>query len=221
MGKVKNRYCHIDMAKGVLISLVVLGHMLSDCFLNTVIFWFHVPAFFIFSGVFLKEHGVDMKEEIRKKWKGLLLPYFCYSIVLGTIAREGNFIKQVFGTLIGAGGNITSFTFCYYFVTALFLSVMVFHLLNRWVTSRWRWMVVGVIYLFMQVWCRVVPESILNFVPWNADLGMYALVFLYIGYCLSDKIKQGSPQKQANRYHQLGVCHYRNVSISPYLRLQI
>lgn len=55
--KEMKRYCHIDMAKGLLISLVVLGHMLPDNLVNRVIFWFHVPAFFILSGVFLKEEG--------------------------------------------------------------------------------------------------------------------------------------------------------------------
>ena len=71
------RYNYIYMTKGLLISFVVLGHMLSDCFLNKVIFWFHVPAFFILSGVFLKDENVNLKKEFYKNGR---LECFLYRI---------------------------------------------------------------------------------------------------------------------------------------------
>lgn len=204
MCNVLYRYYHIDMAKGLLISLVVLGHMLSDCVLSKVIFWFHVPAFFILSGIFLRDETANLKDELFKRWKRLIVPYFVYSLILGTIARSGDVVKQVVGTVWGAGGNITSFTFCYYFVTVLYLSVMMFCFLTRCVSSRNRWVVIGVIYLSMQVLCRVVPEKWLNFVPWNADMGMYALVFLALGFLLKGEIKQNTSPETGRSL--LSIC---------------
>lgn len=42
-----NRFQWIDIAKGLLIMLVVTGHSGIDA---KYIFWFHMPAFFIISG---------------------------------------------------------------------------------------------------------------------------------------------------------------------------
>ena len=81
------------MAKGTLICLVVLGHMEIDETVNTIIFWFHVPAFFILSGIFLRYENIQLRKEIEKKWKRLMIPYFVYSVVLGTISRGGNVIN--------------------------------------------------------------------------------------------------------------------------------
>lgn len=51
-----NRVVHIDIARGIAIILVVLGHCCqsADMALNRVILSFHMPLFFFLSGVFAK-----------------------------------------------------------------------------------------------------------------------------------------------------------------------
>ena len=55
------RYAHVDIARGIAILLVVLGHCFqsSDVALNRVILSFHMPLFFFLSGVFAKTETVE------------------------------------------------------------------------------------------------------------------------------------------------------------------
>ena len=180
----------IDMAKGILIGLVVLGHMEINETMNTIIFWFHVPAFFILSGVFLRNENIQLWNEIIRKWKRLMIPYFIYSLILGTIAREGNVIKQLIGTIMGAGGNITSFTFPYYFITVLFVSSVLYYVLCKKINNKkYFWITIFGFYVLSQVWCKLMPDYILNWIPWNIDEGVYALTYLSIGSLLSNQLK--------------------------------
>lgn len=95
------RLAFIDIAKGILIILVVMGHIApGDTALHHYIFWFHMPAFLLISGFFLKSTFV-FKEEIEKKLKRLMIPYLFFSLSLGTMARNGVFLKQVLGTIWG------------------------------------------------------------------------------------------------------------------------
>ena len=71
-----NRLNWIDSAKGLLILLVVLGHM-SDINgeLKNWIFTFHMPAFFIISGYLYKPHP------LMKTIKSFGVPILFFSMV--------------------------------------------------------------------------------------------------------------------------------------------
>ena len=47
----------IDVAKGIAILLVVIGHTLKDGFIRQVVYSFHIPVSFFFSGVTYKYRG--------------------------------------------------------------------------------------------------------------------------------------------------------------------
>ena len=65
----KTRIDYIDNVKGILILLVVLGHCIDDeTYLKTVIYSFHMPAFFIISGILL-----NYSLAVRKNFWGFLL----------------------------------------------------------------------------------------------------------------------------------------------------
>ena len=49
----RKRINWIDVAKGIGIFIIVLGHVLKTGFLRQLIFSFHVPFFFLLSGVTL------------------------------------------------------------------------------------------------------------------------------------------------------------------------
>lgn len=71
----------IDMAKGGGIILVVIGHCLNpNSVINSVIFSFHMPLFFIISGYLLKS-DVTISHFLYKKSVRLLLPYFFTFII--------------------------------------------------------------------------------------------------------------------------------------------
>lgn len=77
----KNRVDFIDVAKGIAILLVIIGHCLPLYptepvhYLNSWIFTFHMPLFFILSGYFYKPGNL----KYGRLAKALLLPYIVFS----------------------------------------------------------------------------------------------------------------------------------------------
>lgn len=57
-GKTKQRISWIDVTKGIAIYLVILGHSLIGLKVNDYIFAFHMPLFFIASGLLFREKSI-------------------------------------------------------------------------------------------------------------------------------------------------------------------
>lgn len=79
------RITYLDFAKGIGILFVVLGHIeyISEG-LRGFIASFHMPLFFIISGMLIahkSEEKNDFKSTIVKKSKGILIPYFWFSLL--------------------------------------------------------------------------------------------------------------------------------------------
>lgn len=81
----KTRYVEYDIMKGLLIVMVVAGHVLPlDNPIREIVYWFHMPAFFLVSGCFLKTPEscpLLTKEYVLKLWKRYLQP-MCAWILL-------------------------------------------------------------------------------------------------------------------------------------------
>ena len=64
----------IDIARGIACLLVVVGHVpTTPSLLHTWIYSFHMPLFFIISGIVLNTND-SVKEFIKKRCKTLLVP---------------------------------------------------------------------------------------------------------------------------------------------------
>lgn len=93
MDKNDNLYRHIDVAKGILIICVVIGHVLNfeyffTSVVKTVIYVFHMPAFFIISGVLMnpkKLKNQTFTSFVNRKIKRLIIPYVLFEIVGGIL----------------------------------------------------------------------------------------------------------------------------------------
>ena len=93
MEEKKRRLDFIDMMKGVLIVLMVIGHTNSPY--TPFIYLFHMGAFFIISGFLYNDSKYTIKSYIKKQIKGLLLPYFVVNILFLIFARIINkFLKM-------------------------------------------------------------------------------------------------------------------------------
>lgn len=79
-----SRLDYLDIAKGIGILLVIIGHCLADADnLDIWIYSFHMPLFFILSGWLFsyKKPSVSMAAYVSKKCKTLLFPYFVFTIL--------------------------------------------------------------------------------------------------------------------------------------------
>lgn len=92
-GKAKNldvkqsRLSYIDCIRGAAIVAVVLGHTSQgDNFLRNWLYSFHLPVFFILSGILLEKfpswEAKPVLDIVKKKAASLLYPYFMFSIIV-------------------------------------------------------------------------------------------------------------------------------------------
>lgn len=84
MDKKEERVIWIDIVKGISILLVVFGHMgLTNVpYLGPWINFFHVPVFFIISGIIFSS-SESIWEFLRKKYFYLIRPYLYFSFIVG------------------------------------------------------------------------------------------------------------------------------------------
>ncbi len=94
----KDRVVWIDWAKSFGIFLVIYAHIPNAKF-SELCFLFHMPFFFILSGLLYKKRS--FKEELRRSFIYLYIPYLIYNILLiiitPPICLKCTFVNIVFG----------------------------------------------------------------------------------------------------------------------------
>jgi fucose 4-O-acetylase-like acetyltransferase len=126
------RIVALDVAKGLGILLVVLGH--NDVFrerahsLYEAIYLFHMPLFFFLAGVTFR--GGSVSEVVRKRARSLLVPYAAMSCVAVALAWQtggaGTALSEFEGALYGTGHTIRFVPLWFLpclFITAVFATV--------------------------------------------------------------------------------------------------
>lgn len=185
----KNRVNYFDIAKGIGMVCVILGH-LSLSAVNMVVFTFHMPLFFIISGYFLKKQ--DMKLLVRKKFRQLLIPYFltCLAIVGLSAAKDflwGRTDELAQNALLwcyaGFYGSGNSYSHPFYvkaigaiwFLFAMFWSIIIY-------SSIMDHKGCSVLVLVLSLAGYFSAKYI--YLPWSIQSAMLALVFIHVGhYC--------------------------------------
>ena len=149
MGNKRN--VSIDIAKGIGILLVIIGHGAIPSWCKDAIFSFHMPLFFILSGYFFRNETPLVR--MRKDAKRLLLPYVVtiavitlyMLIVHQVIKRDGWY--YIINTLwlgiypTGAPGGL-NFSGPVWFLFALFWTKGTFNLIEK-VHNRWFYLILA------------------------------------------------------------------------------
>lgn len=125
----KQRLIYFDITKGFAIFLVVLGHIFNGSRFDRWISSFHMPLFFIISGCLLKYNdykNISLKEFIRKRINGLIIPYIYFSIlntilifIINRFIIE-DLIINILRVLVGQS------VYALWFLPALFISEIIF-----------------------------------------------------------------------------------------------
>lgn len=127
-------YPWLDSVKGLGILLVVLGHASLIGPLNRTLYAFHMPLFFIISGLLFKER--PLHETLRRKAQHLLIPYFTFAVLTFTYwslierrLRPGNYsVLNAFLNIFIARGGIDNnpYNVVLWFLPCLFMTEMLF-----------------------------------------------------------------------------------------------
>lgn len=77
------RITYLDTAKGILILLMLIGHIWNDGIVHDFIYVFHMPAFFIISGMVCSRKEISIRgfgKFILSRVQTLLVPYLCFEL---------------------------------------------------------------------------------------------------------------------------------------------
>lgn len=77
------RITYLDTAKGILILLMLIGHIWNEGYAHNFIYVFHMPAFFIISGMTSSPKEISVRgfgKYLLSRVKTLLIPYLCFEV---------------------------------------------------------------------------------------------------------------------------------------------
>ncbi len=181
----------MDIAKGIAIYLVVLGH-LDTGLKGQIIYLFHMPFFFIISGYF---HKLDPQEGryLRKKAIALLIPYFVYLLILKlpsmttfynqfvqqpSVEVIVSFAKYIVKLILG-GDMLTGTVGVFWFVTCLFITQQVFNFVALRVQNTQKILAVAAALYGLSFIDQISPIHL--GLPWAANIACCAFLFYAIG----------------------------------------
>ena len=170
----------LDIAKGLLISLMLLGHFTMDASLRKIIYSFHMAAFIFYSG-YCYRSGRPLGQYLLKAIRSSLVPYLVFGIFyvllmdLGTEQELKNllfgmsFSKEKFKTIDSIGPV--------YFILMLLLTKVIYAVLDK-LLHREVWLFGGVLVLSV-AGVDLAMRGL--WLPWSLDCALYSLMFYYLG----------------------------------------
>lgn len=211
----QKRLDYLDMAKGIGIFFVILGHIqfIQDETLRWI-FSFHMPLFFVIGGILAyekQESHQPLGTMFLKKARGTLVPYASFSIILLTMSAAGyilqpesitaaELLRQLVDSVTGYGVHIL------WFLPAYFLANMGFFLLTRYQTPVVRNLTI-LVQTVLALWLTQIlglteyvtwETGICNFAGWNLLIvflrAILAQPFLLVGWyfaCWKQKLPSG------------------------------
>ena len=186
---------YIDVAKGITILLVIVGHVEElPSPIKSIIYSFHMPIFFLLSGYFFKKESLSVAT--KKMFRSLIIPYF----VVGVFMRlcqitinyfEGNpfdyiDILSLFGVTwkFGKGVDLVSVG-AIWFLVVLFWSKLYLQIVLK---SKY-----SLLLLVLLANCSIVIKLVFGVIlPFGIQQALVCSLFVYAGvickkYSLFDK----------------------------------
>ena len=117
--KNKERTPLYDVAKGICIISVVLGHL---GIATRFVYFYHLPVFFFISGLFLNAEKYSFKDFLLKKIKSLYVPYVIISLLFAIIFDFQNMKNIKYVLRIFLFDSKAPFTGTFWFISCLFIN---------------------------------------------------------------------------------------------------
>lgn len=185
----------VDIAKGIAITLVVVGHIsITPEAMKVWLYTFHIPLFFLCSGsVFRPEKYDSFLVFLKRRINSLVVPYFAMGISLyvlknayylflnhickTTMHINWNPIEAIIGLVLGY--RLHRYYFSLWFICVLFIAeLIVFCFLRRYKGQSYVIPIVAIAMVFFQ-WLIF---RLVNGFIWSLDLVPTGISFLLIGY---------------------------------------
>jgi fucose 4-O-acetylase-like acetyltransferase len=197
---IKKRVGYIDIAKGIGIILVVMGHndfSLISPFAHKLIYSFHMPMFFFMSGMFFRPDA-PFRTFLWNRFSRVLKPFFTTLILIYFASLSFSKISLVTATrrllkaMYGSGYYIDWVQL--WFLPHLFAASLFIYLLYRAVQAthieRLRWVIIVALYglgvmsmdLFWPFELSILGRTLMLYgLPYGLDMVAVSGLFFFIG----------------------------------------
>lgn len=192
------RIDYLDSCKAIGILLVILGHTYNiPDWLYSFIYSFHMPLFFMLSGMVFNPRKIEMKfsEILVERFKKYILPYIgfafanlvlqiVYTLVLSRKLLGWEYILHNTKGILLCYANMENMPNCtpLWFLMCLFWANIIFWLIIKYCKKATP---------VVLALCAVVSHVLNNFVgyqfPWKLPTALMAVLFMYIGFQLVRK----------------------------------
>ena len=188
------RVQYIDIARGIAILLVIVGHMVTGLPL-AIIYSFHMPLFIIASGMLYKEKSYD--KAIKDVFFKLILPYIICILVVNILFFNKsmslweiikNWAEEIFYSFVAYRGGKINYPIYINEIGSLwffpFLAIirMLFRFLKKISKGDQLQLLFSVSLISFIGYLLGINAY---FLPYAFDIALFGIIFYYIGYILS------------------------------------
>lgn len=197
----KERLSYIDIAKCIGIVCIVIGHALTvGTPLRRWVFAFHVPFFFILSG--LTFHSQESWSFIKKTARRYLIPYYVASIIsilvytlfasrfVNIDVEQRSIIRNVAGMLIGNSKyGYMVWNRALWFIPCFFVTICLFNVIVNVVSSKIedtdsRQVSILLLSIVVSMVGYIISNIIKLWLPFQIETALFMTGFVGLGYIL-------------------------------------
>lgn len=171
---IKSRDIAVDVAKGIGILLVILGHLKNP--LMDFIYAFHMPLFFFVSGMFVKK-GLSLGNMVIDKAKRLLIPFALYYFLV-VIYKMVKLLAK--GTLDLGAFSLNNPDSVFLNVGPIWFLLALFYVFVLWIPISRMPHLVSIAITLM---AALLPLSFYDVNPAYLSSALLALPFFVLGNC--------------------------------------
>lgn len=200
----KKRVDWVDIFKGIVIILMVIGHSTSPWV--GWIYLFHMPAFIFSSGYTVNIKKYNIIDFIKRKFISLFIPFMSinilYILLMGLLDylniykflydTEFNFVNSMVNLLTKL--NTIDFGGATWFLVVLFLIEIIFKILHVFSKDNDKNLIIMV---FITFFVSLILQKYKMYLGYNLDLALYGIIYYYMGYIISkfDILQNGIDKK--------------------------
>lgn len=168
----KKKIEYIDVARGIAIILMLLGHSITPkTIAYNIIYSFHMPLFIFISGMFFKER--DFKSFIVNITQKLLLPYMIV-VLIADICKGETLVNYIYQIVHSSGETLGVL----WFMPFLAIIKFIFYMLKK--ISKNNDMLLYILCFLCTIFSYVLSQYKKYEVLW--DVSLFSMLYYFLGY---------------------------------------
>lgn len=206
----------IDVLKGYGMVLMILGHCLLPFHINTLIFIFHMPLFFVISGYLFKDRSIAVIS--KTLIKRIILPYVVMGVIIWLVKALGGQWNWGWSLLLGNGSRPV-FDSPYlkpynvgplWYLIAFAWATVFFHFILKIMSNLFKGLILFVSFEVSILLCNsfvIIPFNIsIGPLPFDLFQAIPATLFMFAGYIYKEHRIIIDKVFRNKYFHIISIC---------------